>query len=154
MKTILHHQNTSYKVNDIFVIDGIVSEYGSDPKQEEAIQILNKNAFRLKKRYYSQPHPNSLTMYIGVNDMLIKSKSKTKDEMGRYISYEFYIASYKDISDTISLLKENVTKSGLEINDSDIPCIEQTLKMVAIEKIISIGILCTIFISLIVNLIK
>lgn len=158
MKTILHHQNISHLANDIFVIDGEKSEYGSDIRQPEAMSILNSNSGRIRKliipqnlREMSSP---AFNIYIGWDDIFIVSTSKTKDEKGRYISYRYYNSSYKNTYGVIESLRHDVREAGLEINENDVTIIKWVLDTLPTEKKIlgialGICVLLPIFISII-----
>lgn len=159
MKTILHHQNVSHLAKDIFVIDGIVSEYGKDSKQLSAIEVLRNNKYRVKKIFIpydllSNASP-SIEIHLGWKDIVIKTASLTKDEKGRLISYEYYNASYENPKAVIESYVHDVEAAGLEINKADIDVLKWILETFPLEKKIMIGVLCVcIGLPIIVGLFK
>lgn len=157
MNTIFHHQNLSYNHPDIFVIDGLVSEYGTDQRQQEAIEII-KNNRRLKKiiipKHLSDSASQSLEVYIGINDLFIRSTSKTLDNNGRYISFEYYNRSHKDVENIMISLASDANKAGLELNDGDLNVIKWILSILPLEKIIILSSLGVCLLSIIVSLIN
>ncbi len=159
MKTILHHQNVSHLAKDIFVIDGIVSEYGKDPRQLEAIEVLRNNTYRIKKIFIPadllSEASQSIEIHLGWRDVVIKTASKTKDEHGRLISYEYYNALGDDPMAVIESYTHDVEAAGLEINKADIDVLKWVLETFPWEKKIIIGALCVcIGLPLIVGLFK
>ena len=138
MKTILFHQNVSYKVNDIFVIDGVATESNGSSQQQEALDILHNTSNKIKKFWFpaeiKKNCSNVLELYFGLNDIYIVSQSKTLDEGGRPISFEFYSATYTDPEATTNQLRDSIEKAGLQANESEIQAIEWAVKLIPFEK--------------------
>ena len=154
MNTILFHQNVSYKVNDIFVIDGVMSESMGTPQQQEAMQLLHGSSRRVKKFWF----PDNLKLncspvleiYFGLNDVYIISQSNTQDEGGRFIPFEFYSASYTNPERTMDTLQDSIKKAGLQENEEDMKAIKWALNMIPFEK--NIAIILISFIAFIILL--
>ncbi len=159
MNTILHHQNVSHLAKDIFVIDGTVFESGKDPRQTEAIEILRNNKYRLKKVFIPYDllsnASQSIEIYVGWKDIVIKTASKTKDEHGRLISYEYYNAACDNPMAVIESYIHDVEVSGLDINKADVDVLKWVLQTFPWEKRIVFALLCLcIGLPLIVGLFK
>lgn len=146
MQTILHHQNISYLSKDIFVIDGVTSEYSGSTQQKKAMDLIRGKRCRIKKIFYpSEIHQNmspSCSISVGWKDIVIVASSQTLDERGRYIPYEYYSASYEEPILLLESLKRDVVLAGLEINEADLKAIEWTLNGLQNEKKIILGTLC------------
>lgn len=154
MKTILFHQNISYKVKDVFVIDGVATESTGTSMQLEALSFLN-NKRKLKKILF----PNSLKeisssvleIYFGIDDMYIVSQSSTLDEGGRKIPFLYYTSSYADPEQTMKNLRDSVQKSGLQPNENDMRVIQWTLKIIPFEKKILLILSVLVFLILLIT---
>lgn len=139
MREILFHQNVSYKVNDIYVIDGIVYESLSDSMQYEASRLLHNKNMKLKQIWMpsiiTHKYSKNLKIYFGIHDVRIIASSLTLDESNRFIPYIYYLSSYTDTEEVVCNLNKAIEKSGLTPNKNDLIVIRWALDAIKKEKI-------------------
>ena len=84
---------------------------------------------------------NSFEVYVGLDNIIIKTSSKTKDEKGRYIPYEYYVSLYDNTDAVLDTFMSDVKKAGLDINEGDVDALKWVIKNLSLEKHIILGIL-------------
>lgn len=154
METILFHQNRSYKVADIFVINGVLSDGFGTAQQLEALQMLNSKR-KIKKMWIpaalKKTSSSMLTIYLGMHDIYIVSQSLTLDDEGRKISFQYYASSYTNPEVTMKTLRDSVHKAGLQPNENDMRVIQWILNIIPLEKKVILILSIIVFLILLIN---
>lgn len=153
MREILFHQNVSYKVNDIYVIDGVVYESLPDSVLNDVSYFLRNKGLMLKQIWIPneiiRKCSSNLEIYFGIHDIRIIASSLTLDENNRHIPYIYHLSSYTDAEEVIRSLNKAIEKSGLTPNKDDMLAIKWALGAIKKEKI-GLGIVSIFTVSAII----
>lgn len=138
METILTFQNSIINGRDIFVIDGIKSEYTHSEEQEKAIRLIRKLESVKPLRLF-RVDGTSPAIRVNVDDdntILISSNFDSVDQQGRKMTFLFYCEKYRNVFWLMSRLRDYCKLANVKVNENDIRTIERSLKIHSKRKII------------------